>query len=65
MTQESKSNLNMVNTELQVQVGIHSTFHKYFPVVDKLLTFCSPLVWNEHLLRKCSMTSVLTACVNT
>lgn len=56
---------NIVNTELAGAVGIHSTLQRYFPTVDKLLTFCSSFVLNWHLLRKCSMASVLTACVNT
>lgn len=65
MTQESKLNLTLLILNLQVQVGIHSTLQKCFPTVDKLLTFCSYFVLNGHLLRKCSMASVLTACVNT
>lgn len=65
MTQESKLNLILLILNLQVQVGIHSTLQKCFPTVDKLLTFCSYFVLNGHLLRKCSMASVLTACVNT
>lgn len=65
MTQESKLNLILLILNLLMEVGIHSTLQKYFPTVNKLLTFCSYFVLNGHLLRKCSMTSVLTACVNT
>lgn len=65
MTQESKLNLILLILNLLVQVGIHSTLQKYFPTINKLLTFCSYFVLNGFLLRKCSMTSVLTACVNT
>lgn len=66
MTQESKINLMLLILNWQVQVGIHSTLQKYFPTVNKLLIFCSYFGLNGHLLiRKCSMTSVLIACVNT
>lgn len=65
VTQELKLNLTLLILDWQVQVGTHSTLQKYFPTVDKLLLFCSLFVWNGHLLGKCSMTLVLTACVNT